>query len=271
MKGYLQQLVRETPPQHGRNVVREYLQARILQELMRAGAMSPLAFMGGTALRFLYYTRRYSEDLDFSLEAARPQYDPDRWADAVTRQFQREAYAAEHTIRRQGAVHKVSLKFPGILHETGLSPHRSETLMIQVEIDTNPPAGAVTESSRVNRHVTLRLHHHDRASLLAGKLLAVLNRRWAKGRDFHDLAWYLGRRDWTEPNLDMLNNGIAQHSPTAAPLTRHTWRPHVAARVAEVSWGSVAADIARFVEDPEDALSKDELLTLLQPPGNSFP
>ena len=270
MKGYLQQLVRDTPPQHGRNVVREYLQARILEQLMRAGAMSPLAFMGGTALRFLYYTRRYSEDLDFSLEGSRRQYDPDRWVHAVTRQFQREAYDTEYAIRRQGAVHSVSLKFPGILYETGLSPHRSETLMIKAEIDTNPPAGAVTESSRVNRHVTLRLHHHDRASLLAGKLLAVLNRQWAKGRDFHDLAWYLGRRDWPEPNLEMLNNGIAQHRPGATPLTRRTWRPHVAARVAEVSWKSVSADIAPFVEDPEDTLHQDELLTLLQPPGNSI-
>lgn len=37
-----------------RHVVREYLQARILDTLQRAGAMSPLAFLGGTALRFLY-------------------------------------------------------------------------------------------------------------------------------------------------------------------------------------------------------------------------
>lgn len=270
MKGYLQQLVRETPPQHGRNVVREYLQARILQELMRAGAMSLLAFMGGTALRFLYYMQRYSEDMDFSLEGAARQYDLSGWANAVTRQFQREAYGAEQAVRRQGAVHKVLLRFPGVLYETGLSPHRSETLMIKLEIDTNPPAGAITESTRVNRHVTLRLHHHDRASLLAGKLLAVLNRQWAKGRDFYDLAWYLGRRDWPEPNLDMLNNGIAQHTPNAAHLTQDTWRAHVAERVAEVPWNSVAADIARFVEDHEDTLHQDELLALLQPPGYPF-
>ena len=69
MKGYLADLVRTNPaPAQARNVVREYLQARILDTLQRAGAMIPLAFHGGTALRFLYATGRYSEDLDFALE-----------------------------------------------------------------------------------------------------------------------------------------------------------------------------------------------------------
>ena len=264
MKGYLQQLVRETPPQHGRNAVREYLQARILEQLMRAGAMSPLAFVGGTALRFLYYMRRYSEDLDFSLEGPRERYDLDPWIKAVARQLEREAYAVEYAACREGAVHRVSLKFPGVLHDVGLSPHASESLMILLEIDTNPPAGAVTQASRVNRHVTLRLHHHDRASLLAGKLLAVLNRPWAKGRDFYDLAWYLGRRDWPEPNLVMLNNGLAQAGAGRAPLTRDTWRAQVASRVAKVPWKELASDIDRFVEDPDDTLTQQELLTLLE-------
>jgi hypothetical protein len=44
----------------GRNLLREYLQARILAELQRAGAMLSLAFQGGTALRFLYGLPRYS-------------------------------------------------------------------------------------------------------------------------------------------------------------------------------------------------------------------
>jgi len=41
----------------------------------------------------------------------------------------------------------------------------------------------------VQRHVLLQLHHHDRASLLADKLHAVLH---AKGRDFFDLL----QRSW---------------------------------------------------------------------------
>jgi predicted nucleotidyltransferase component of viral defense system len=51
--------------------VREYLQARILESLQKSGAMIPLAFHGGTALRFLFSHGRYSEDLDFALEGNR--------------------------------------------------------------------------------------------------------------------------------------------------------------------------------------------------------
>ena len=80
MKDHLRQLIRGLDPHAGRNVMREYLQARILEGLQRAGAMSPLAFQGGTALRFLYRLPRYSEDLDFALEGPRESYDPETLA-----------------------------------------------------------------------------------------------------------------------------------------------------------------------------------------------
>lgn len=55
-----------------RNRIREYLHAEILGSLQRSGTMVPLAFQGGTALRFLYSIRRFSEDLDFALERPFP-------------------------------------------------------------------------------------------------------------------------------------------------------------------------------------------------------
>ena len=76
MKELLRELVNEAAdPVRGRHVAREYLQARILGSMQRAGAMIPLAFHGGTALRFLYRIPRYSEDLDFALEGPVGQYD----------------------------------------------------------------------------------------------------------------------------------------------------------------------------------------------------
>jgi predicted nucleotidyltransferase component of viral defense system len=76
MKEYLAELVRQTPTlTQSRTLAREYLQACILAALQRAGAMIPLAFHGGTVLRFLYTHGRYSEDLDFALEGDRGRYD----------------------------------------------------------------------------------------------------------------------------------------------------------------------------------------------------
>ena len=69
MKEHLLALVHAaSAPLEKRNRAREYLQALILQSLQRSGAMTTLAFHGGTALRFLRSLPRYSEDLDFALE-----------------------------------------------------------------------------------------------------------------------------------------------------------------------------------------------------------
>lgn len=62
-------------PLWAQHQVREYVQARILQSLERAGGMESLAFRGGTTLRFLYGIPRYSENSDFALECTREMYD----------------------------------------------------------------------------------------------------------------------------------------------------------------------------------------------------
>lgn len=50
------------------NLLREYLQAFVLRSLHDCEAFRSLAFVGGTALRFLHGLPRFSEDLDFSLD-----------------------------------------------------------------------------------------------------------------------------------------------------------------------------------------------------------
>ena len=191
MKDHLGQLVGGQAPLRARNIAREYLQARILGALQRAGAMTTLAFHGGTSLRFLFGLPRYSEDLDFALEGDASRYDLRRYLRAIRAELSAEGYHVELRMREHRAVHSAFVRFPGALYEIGLSPHADQVLAVKVEVDTNPPAGATTDTTLVRRHETLRLFHHDRASLLAGKLHAVLQRPYTKGRDLHDLVWYL--------------------------------------------------------------------------------
>ena len=49
------------------NRLREYLQCLVLRSLHECEAFRSMAFVGGTALRFLHDLPRFSEDLDFSL------------------------------------------------------------------------------------------------------------------------------------------------------------------------------------------------------------
>ncbi len=265
MKDHLRALLADTDALRARNIVREYLQAAVLESLQRAGALVPLAFQGGTALRFLFGIRRHSEDLDFALERPGAKYDFRRLADSVARDLAREGYeVALGRIADDRVVHAAFVRFPGLLHELGLSGQREEALSIKLEVDTRPPAGAVLETSVVRRHRLLRLQHHDRASLLAGKLHAVLSRPYPKGRDYYDLIWYLSDRTWPEPNLRLLDNALEQTGAPRTALTRDTWRRAVLARLEGLEWPRLVADVLPFLESPEDReLMTDETLALL--------
>jgi len=253
MKEYLSELVRGSPTTaQARNVTREYLQARILGSLQRAGAMIPLAFHGGTALRFLFASARYSEDLDFALEQNRSQYDFRAYLRAIRAEFAAEGYAVQLKVSDQKIVHSAFVRFPGLLYELGLSPHRDEVFSVKIEVDTNPPAGAVLTTSVIRRHVTLQLQHHDRASLLAGKLHAILQRSYLKGRDLYDLLWYLSDPQWPAPNLTLLNNALQQTGWTGGPLTEESWREAVRSQLQTVAWERVVSDVRPFLEPGAD-------------------
>lgn len=266
MKEHLRDLVRASATTtHARNVTREYLQARILGALQRAGAMIPLAFHGGTALRFLYASARYSEDLDFALEQARSQYSFRAYLRSIRTELATEGYAVQLKVSDAKAVHSAFVRFTGLPYELGLSPHRDEVIAVKIEVDTNPPAGAELTTSIVRRHVTLHLQHHDRASLLAGKLHAILSRPYTKGRDIYDLSWYLSDPDWPAPNLTLLNNALQQTGWDGVPLTESNWREMVRNRLERLVWDQVAADVRPFL-DPSadlDLLTRENVLRVL--------
>jgi hypothetical protein len=166
-------------------------------------------------------------------------------------------------------VQSAFLRFRGLLHELGLSPHAAQALSVKLEVDTNPPAGATLETSIVRHHLTvLRLQHHDRASLLAGKLHALLQRSHVKGRDLFDVLWYLGDPGWPPPNLELLGNALEQTGWAGPDVTSESWREVVRGRISELAWDRVASDVRPFLEPGQqlDLLTRDTLLRLLEQP-----
>jgi len=270
MKAYLQTLCADADsPIAARHLIREYLQARILQSLQRAGAMQSLAFHGGTALRFLYGIPRYSEDLDFALERSPNAYDFRTYLRQIEHDFLAEAYTLDFKVNDKPVVHKAFIRFQGLLHELGLSPRDSEILAIKLEVDTNPPAGAILATTALKSHVALNIQHHDPTSLFAGKLLAVLLRNYSKGRDFFDLWWYLSQSDWPLPNFEMINHGLFEQSEWSGPqLDETNWRHYVRERVNPLNWQrDVLQDVQAFMIDTieSESLSKESILRLIEP------
>lgn len=266
MKDHLKRLVDGGTPAQGRNIAREYLQGRILGAFQRVGAMTSLAFQGGTCLRFVFGLPRYSEDLDFALEGDRSTYSLRGYLQAVRSELAAEDYTVELRLREQRVVHSALVRFPGILHELGLSPRASEVLAVRVEVDTNPPPGAGTEIHLVRRHVTLRLYCHDRASLLAGKVHALLARPYAKGRDWFDLIWYLSDPEWPPPNMDLLKAALGQSGWTGEALGLRNWRSAIARRLDELDWERIVADVRPFLEGDRDveSMREDNVARLLR-------
>lgn len=266
MKDRALEIVAARPPAvDGRNVLREYVQSRVLGALQEAGGFVPLAFMGGTALRFLYRIPRFSEDLDFTLER-----DPGTFSFAKTLRriegvLAREGYALRVRTNERGVVAKAMLGFVGLAAEAGLTPHADEVLWVKVEVDTEPPAGAELEVTLVDRFGPLRLQHHDLRSLFAGKIAAVLAREYTKGRDIYDLVWYLSREDRPEPNAVLLANALAQTAPSVVDEAARDWRAALADRLGAVDWVDARRDVGPFLEQARDIdlIDSGTLLALL--------
>lgn len=267
MKEILREIIEDSgSPIKAINEMREYLQARVLAILQREGAMVPLAFHGGTALRFLYSLPRHSEDLDFALEREPELYDMGSYTKTIEREFHQEGYEVEIRRSTEHAVQYAWVRFVGLLFELGLSGQRTEIFSVKLEVDTKPPSGAGLETSLVRRRVMLQLQHHDRPSLLAGKLHAILQRSYTKGRDLFDLLWYLSDPEWPDPNIVLLNNALTQTGWEGPALSRENWKAVVRKRVENFEWEKVRADVEPFIERTEelDLLTKKNLIRVIR-------
>jgi len=257
VKDYIIQfLAKSTTTTSGGLLVREYLQEQ--------GTLRSTAFLGGTALRFLFQLPRFSGDLDFSTIRPDPEFTFGKTVRKIQKKFEAEGYTVA-TKEKEGTVVSCFVRFPGLLYEVGLSPFPDEVIAIKVEVETNPPSGARTETTLIRRHVLLNLFHCDRSSLLAGKLHALLSRTYTKGRDLYDLMWYLADPSWPDPNLELLNNALRQTDWKGPALESRTWRGIVEQRLIELDWTTAVNDVHPLLERSSEAslLTMENLQQLL--------
>ncbi|MDP2830941.1 MAG: nucleotidyl transferase AbiEii/AbiGii toxin family protein, partial [Candidatus Omnitrophota bacterium] len=225
MRDYIKSVVDPNLTQNQNlNRIREYLQAYFLHIIYKNKFYQNLVFTGGTALRFIYKIRRFSEDLDFSLSTKAKNYNFTDMVKNILQEFKLAGYDLEIKYNDSRTVHNALLKFSGILFEAGLSPLKSQKIAIKMEVDSNPPKGGKEESSVYNGLFTFYTVNYDLASLFAGKVHAVLCREYTKGRDWFDLFWYLSKFKELEPNFIMLNNAMSQTEKDSIILDSGNWK-----------------------------------------------
>ena len=262
---YLRESVAAGP--HAVNRMRELLQWEILAGLHRAESFRHIAFVGGTCLRLLYGLRRFSEDLDFSFIQGGDASTLTSLPQALGRHLAGSGFDDVEitTSGAQTAVTSIWIKFPGLLHEMGVSPMTAQKLSIKLEIDQNPPAGATTETKVHSTPSLMAITAYDMPSLMAGKLHAILARPYTKGRDWYDLLWYCGKA--VEPNKELLTAALVQRASVYCQ-TGEAWREGALAAAEQCDWNSVIQDVSPFLENAGDKnlLNKETMLSVLKNP-----
>lgn len=265
MRDYALQLLNTTDDSNKKlNLLREYLQAYILRILYESNFFKFNAFVGGTALRLLYGLPRFSEDLDFSLKTISGS-SFQNLLKKIKADLEASGYQIEISYKDQKVVHSAFIKFNRLLFDAGVSAYENQKLSIKIEIDTKPPVGASFESKVLLVHFPIEVLCYNVESLFSGKCHALLSRRYTKGRDYFDLAWYLSKWDGLNPNIKLLNNSLEQNKSNAMKITQKNWRKIISDNVSKADWKQVEADVANFLERRTDMsiFSKENVLTLL--------
>lgn len=244
--------------------MREYLQAYVLRIMHDRNVFQSTAFVGGTALRFLYDLPRFSEDLDFLLHK-KPAYSFTDLMKIIKQELVLAGYEVSVSYDETKTVQSAFVKFEGLIYEAKLSPLKSQKLSIKVEIDTRPIKGAVLTTQIVNKFFPIAFLSYDLPSLLAGKIHALLNRKYTKGRDFFDIAWYLSRFKTLSPNFKLLQNALTQTGYTKKMPVESDWRKYLSDVVKKSDWKTVHKDVVNFLKNSQDMniFTKENVLKLI--------
>ena len=190
-----------------KDALKEVVQEIVLCGLSRAGFFRKAAFYGGTALRVFHNLDRFSEDLDFSLEAADESFLLSDYFSALRKEiasFGLNVEISEKVKSGESAVQSAFLKGNTKEHmlmffDADQAIDRipgNELIKIKFEVDTNPPALASFERKYRLLPVPYEVMLYDMPSLFAGKVHAVICRAWKnriKGRDLYDYVFFLSK------------------------------------------------------------------------------
>ncbi len=184
--------------------LREILQEIALLGLWRSKFFDKAAFYGGTALRILYGLDRFSEHMDFSLLSPMDDFDLSVYTTALQKELAAFGFDVRIDQRDKGAESAVQSAFLKantlnqlLVIETSeellKTIHRGQILKIKLEIDTDPPPEFETHTRYLLQPIPFAVRTYTLPDLFAGKMHAILCRRWkkrVKGRDWYDLVWY---------------------------------------------------------------------------------
>lgn len=207
------------------NALKEIFQEITLLGLFRGGFFNKAAFYGGTSLRVLYGLNRFSEDLDFSLTEKNTDFNIENYFKYISNEFNAHGVSVELRKKkkksRSSNIESAFLKTDTSIHTidvktedlqsilSGINYHKK--IRIKIEVDVNPPLNFQTEAKTLLMPVTFNVVSMTLPNLYAGKMHAVLCRKWktrVKGRDWYDFEWYVKNK--AKLNLEHLKERMTE-------------------------------------------------------------
>lgn len=242
--------------------LKEIIQEVALYSLWRADFFEVAAFQGGTSLRILQGLPRFSEDLDFILQAPQPDFNWQPYLEKLLMGLEEFGMAAEAVdkSRMDQRVKKAMLKDNSIGNQLDLRFFRDAShrkLRIKLEIDVVPPADSGFEYHYLDFPLDFEICAQDIESNFALKIHALLCRPYLKGRDWYDFAWYVSQR--TAVNLRHLQNALIQFGPwqnEALEIDLEWVKGTLETKVRTIDWDEARRDVERFLGDTERASLK---------------
>lgn len=262
----IKEWIEEYNPQNEEEILsalREIMQEITLAGLSRTDFFEKAAFYGGTALRIFYGLDRYSEDLDFSLLKPNSNFSIEPYFKAILDEFKSLGLTVsikERKKTKQTAIDSAFLKaetiwqeivLEDIIKETGVRSNK--TLKIKIEVDRQPPLNFKTEEKLLLRPFSFYVKCFTKPSLFAGKMHALLFRKWknrVKGRDWYDLEWYIKKGI----SLDV-NHFLARAKDTNDwqddSISNEQIIELLDTKIKSVSFSSIKEDVVRFIKNDD--------------------
>jgi predicted nucleotidyltransferase component of viral defense system len=253
-------------PQNEEEIVsalREIMQEITLAGLSRTDFFEKAAFYGGTALRIFYGLDRYSEDLDFSLLKPDLNFSIQPYFKAILDEFNSLGLTVsirEKEKTKRTAIDSAFLKaetiwqeivLMDVINETGVRSNK--TLKIKIEVDRQPPLNFQTEEKLLLRPFSFYVICFTQSSLFAGKMHALLFRKWkyrVKGRDWYDLEWYVKKGIPLDVN-HFLTRAKDTNDWQDNSISNEQLIKLLDSKIKSVSFSRIREDVVRFIKSDE--------------------
>ena len=260
------------------SALREIMQEIALAGLSRTDFFKTAAFYGGTALRIFYGLNRYSEDLVFSLLQKNENFSLAPYFLSIQKEF--ESLGLKVSLRnkiktKKTAIESAFLKTETLWEELVLEDivaqigiRSNKNIKIKIEVDRNPPQGFKTEEKLMLRPYSFYVKCFGQPSLFAGKMHALLFRKWknrVKGRDWYDWEWFV--RKGVPLNLShFLQRARDTGDWTKKSISKKQFLQLLTEKINTASFENIKADVRPFIKDAKqlDIWSKPYFMDLVE-------